>query len=99
MEGLTFSGQILVFYAVLWLRRRINNVILTALVFLVLSWTQTNYQDSKIMVPFILSRYGLLAYKPSKNFCVDWKYRKGKKNVLFVTWMVGLHILSRIMQT
>lgn len=55
MEGLTFSGQILVFYAVLWLSRRINNVILTALVFSVLRRTQNNYQDSKIMVLFILS--------------------------------------------
>ena len=88
MEGLTFSGQILVFYAVLWLSRRINNVILTALVFSVLRRTQNNYQDSKVMVLFILSSYGLLAYKPSKNFCVDWKYRKGKK--MFCLWLERL---------
>ena len=50
------------------------------------------------MVLFILSRYGLLAYKPSKNFCVDWKYRKGKK--MFCLWLEWLDytFLSRIMQ-
>ena len=80
MEGLTFSGQILVFMLYYDLVGEfINNVILTPLVFSVLRRTQNNYQDSKVMVLFILSSYGLLAYKPSKNFCVDWKYRKGKK--------------------
>ena len=79
MEGLTFSGQILVF------------MLYYDLVGFLLPLSFQFWEELKIIIK--IQRlwyylYGLLAYKPSKNFCVDWKYRKGKK--MFCLWLEQL---------
>ena len=85
MEGLTFSGQIFVFMLYYDL---VEELIISFLLPLSFQFWEELKIIIKIQRLWYYSRYGLLAYKPSKNFCVDWKYRKGQK--MFCLWLEQL---------